>query len=383
MTNFDLEQLENAREAANLDPIRKGEIRGNLHSFMENHPVRVGVFSRLTQYRTFSFLKNNKFAPVFLTLVLMVVFLAAGAGTTFAANQSLPGDVLYPIKINITERIKLAFAASSEARAEARLSLLDHRIEEGTTLASRGTLSAETVTKLEALIAKYQADLADIYENLSDEEKLSLGASISARLEAMINVHARALAKFSDDEDNNNFRANLRMQLSDTAKTHQKLVDSEDASQNDEQGGRFENASENKINAAEQVLAEAKRYVEKVSTKGVTIQVSESADAQLDEAEAKLEAARTEQKDGKFRQAFLSANETIRLAQQAKAVIRIGHNLKVDLNVTGDSLDANDNDNDDSHSDPTNRDGEVRGDSDEQSSPKSEDSHGLNFRFGR
>ncbi len=373
MTNLNLEQLEQAKIAAKLDPIRKSQIKQHLLTEMENNPVRIGIFARLTQYRILTFVNSKNFSPAFLTAVLAVIFLSAGAGTTFASNESLPGELLYPVKIHITEKVKVAFAVSAEAKAEAKLVQLDHRIEEGTELASKGKLSAETVAQLEARIADYQSDLAKIYENLAQDQKLSFASSISARLAAMINVHEHALAKFTDDEDNNNFRASLHQQLNETNKARSELVGT--VVQDSQHQDQFKVAAENKINAAEKVLAQATRYVEQTSAKGITANMKASGDAQLALAEAKLEAARTEHQNGKYTDAFLSANETIKLAQQARAVIHIGYNLQVDVDVTTDQLDSEGNSG-------QQRSGEVRGSSDKPESPRNDNGRGLQLKLG-
>jgi hypothetical protein len=56
-----------------------------------------------------------------------VLVLTVGLGT--ASARSLPGDLLYPLKL-VTERVSFALTSSPDRRAELRLSFADSRLEE-------------------------------------------------------------------------------------------------------------------------------------------------------------------------------------------------------------------------------------------------------------
>ena len=56
-----------------------------------------------------------------------VFVLTIGLGT--ASARSLPGDLLYPLKL-VTERVSFALTSSPDRRAELRLSFADNRLEE-------------------------------------------------------------------------------------------------------------------------------------------------------------------------------------------------------------------------------------------------------------
>lgn len=61
-------------------------------------------------------------------IVVMIVVLLSG--TTFASAKSLPGDLLYGIKINIIEPVNLALRFTEKSKNEYRLKLLQVRIDE-------------------------------------------------------------------------------------------------------------------------------------------------------------------------------------------------------------------------------------------------------------
>ena len=59
----------------------------------------------------------------------LIVFSAASCGTVYAAQASLPGDGLYPVKIGI-ETIQLALTSDAAAKADLHLDLVQRRIDE-------------------------------------------------------------------------------------------------------------------------------------------------------------------------------------------------------------------------------------------------------------
>jgi hypothetical protein len=64
-------------------------------------------------------------------LIGLVAFSAAGGGTVYASQSSLPGDVLYPVK-TAAEKLQLAVTWGSDAKANLHLTLAQRRIDEVT-----------------------------------------------------------------------------------------------------------------------------------------------------------------------------------------------------------------------------------------------------------
>ena len=81
----------------------------------------------------FSFFKHK-------TFVIMASFLLLLSGTAYASAQSLPGDLLYRMKVNMIEPTVLAFKFSEESKNEYKIELLQKRIEELEKLNSKSAL---------------------------------------------------------------------------------------------------------------------------------------------------------------------------------------------------------------------------------------------------
>jgi hypothetical protein len=85
----------------------------------------------------FSFGLTQRFAwarvAVFVVVALIVLSMLGG-GTVYAAQSSLPGELLYPVKTGV-EDVRIFFAGSSAAKAELNLQFAQTRLEEMNKLA--------------------------------------------------------------------------------------------------------------------------------------------------------------------------------------------------------------------------------------------------------
>ncbi len=70
-------------------------------------------------------------------VLIVLVLLAASSVTVLAAQSSLPGEPLYPVK-SWSEDLRLAVTASSQARLDLTLSLTERRLGEVSSLVSAG-----------------------------------------------------------------------------------------------------------------------------------------------------------------------------------------------------------------------------------------------------
>ena len=71
---------------------------------------------------------------------LAAMLVAVGLGATVASADTLPDDLLYPVKI-ASEGVRLALAGAPADRAEVELSIAEHRLGEAERLASSGRTS--------------------------------------------------------------------------------------------------------------------------------------------------------------------------------------------------------------------------------------------------
>lgn len=118
-------------------------------------------------------------------LILIITFILVGTGSaSFAAEKALPGNILYPIKVNANEELRLLLAGSKKAEWEAKR--LERRLLEAEHLAQKGALDASHASELQNRIVSHaQASL-----ELAPESQ----ADMALELESMLDVHEKVLA---------------------------------------------------------------------------------------------------------------------------------------------------------------------------------------------
>src|SRR3989338_7060888 len=80
-----------------------------------------------------------------MTMAGLLLFVIAGTGTVSAAAAgALPGDLLYPIKVSVNEKVEVALAPTPAAKSEVQVRLAERRVDEARELSVRGRLDEKT-----------------------------------------------------------------------------------------------------------------------------------------------------------------------------------------------------------------------------------------------
>ncbi len=137
---------------------------------------------------TFQFLHTRVLVPAF-----AFVLIFGGVGTAAAAQGSLPGDILYPVKLSINEAVEVALATTPVARAEVSAKLAERRVEEAETLASRGELNAEVGEELAANFEEHAETVATLTADIETEDP-EVATSLRAKLDSSLLAHGAILA---------------------------------------------------------------------------------------------------------------------------------------------------------------------------------------------
>ncbi len=107
-----------------------------------------------------------------MTMAGLLLFILAGTGTvSAAAARALPGDLLYPIKVSVNEKVEVALAPTPAAKAQVQAQLAERRVDEAQTLASQGRLDKKTAETLTVAFDEHAAQavaLAEPDEQMSE-----------------------------------------------------------------------------------------------------------------------------------------------------------------------------------------------------------------------
>jgi tetratricopeptide (TPR) repeat protein len=333
------EKFESESKRLFLDPARKAEIRANLVSFMEKAPVRDEVPNRYMNMgqalsgrleRIMSLKKNVlRIMPIALILALIL-----GGGATFAAESALPGDTLYPVKVEVNENVRGWFAASDEAKAKWESELAERRLEEAEKLAADGRLDASATADLKSRFSEHSAEVksrVEVMESADDSRPAAL--SVSSDFDAKLRAHTDILTALSvkKTEVADDVRDIVAVVNAEANAVASVKADAESgiARGNAEAEVKIRAAAEARRKAAEQKIAEARKLLSAPQVADV---------ATYAEAEAKIKLADElyGQGEGYFKaeaygKAFVSFQEAFANAVKAWTVLRGSAALQVSV----------------------------------------------------
>lgn len=124
------------------------------------------------------------------------VFLIASGGMAYAAENSLPGDFLYPVKTGVNERVARAFSATPAAKARLAAAIAERRLAEADALARAGRLDEKTA---ELLREDFEMNMRVALDGLKGEADAPRRERGTALIEARLEAHAAALSPFAGD----------------------------------------------------------------------------------------------------------------------------------------------------------------------------------------
>lgn len=189
-----IRKIAKLQQAEKLSVAEKLAMRSALLDFVRTTPgVRNQPTGRLISLRgLINNLRETKFMPIALIIAL---FIAVSGGTSLAAENSVPGDLLYPVKISVNEKIRSAVNFSDESKVEWEIDKVARRLEEAEKLKVKNRLDvtiSETVKNDISIQTKTASQLA---EKFQDSEK---SFSANSRLEAVLRGHAQILLALSE-----------------------------------------------------------------------------------------------------------------------------------------------------------------------------------------
>lgn len=113
-------------------------------------------------------------------LITAAIALSGIFGASFMAESSVPGDVLYPVKVSINENMKHATAFTAESEAKVSEEIIARRAEEAKELESEGKLDADAKAKLSSSI---NAEIQN-WKKMQEEIKSSGDAEVETNSKA-------------------------------------------------------------------------------------------------------------------------------------------------------------------------------------------------------
>lgn len=269
--------------------------------------------------------------------ILIVIALALGVsgGTSLIATQAKPGDILFPVKVNINEEARGLLTFSSNAKAEWEVGRAERRLAEFEELAADNELSADARAQVEANFKAHAERVQERIDALMEKGDVAGAANISARLATSLDAHARILEKLAASDAT--ARADITAVL---ALVHDEHAKADAADEDAEKSISIradvigEAAAEGKEGAAGNKIDETQTLLAEMRGK-LTADVIASAETRLETAEAAFLQGKAQLESKTYSAAFLSFQEAQRVAQESKLLLEARKNLNLDVSLSG------------------------------------------------
>ena len=295
-----------------LSAEEKQLMRGRLLAYSTTHPVAEKA-ERYFLWGVFSG-RHWRFAALF--AIIVVIF--SGAGVALASERSLPGDVLYPVKLQFTEKLRLFAAITPATKIRVELSHLENRLWEAEELSSEGRFGDDNTGQLKRSLNGLLASLDGRVREFDSQGDLASAISLSSSMGGLLQAHTKVLAGLNDQssqaEQNGPFLEELKQKASDINQNRQGTESR--FTQNYTEG--VGQKSESKRRQALENLDAAESLVETSGT------VSAELSGRLEDARAIIRQGDDSRDRGDHAQSYLLYQRSVQSAAEIQVLARAG-----------------------------------------------------------
>lgn len=266
-------------------------------------------------------------------IIAIIAIVILGAGVSVAANRSLPGNALYGVKINVNEKVRLALAASDQAKAKLEAEFAQNRLEEATQVATDGQLSSDVEATIENNFADFSARVKDRVTAFEDRD-LENASDITTNFQTALDAHAEILAELAAKSDQ--AEGTELVKLSTKVKSESDEMDKLETEIEAKLAAQpnVKAAAEGKMKAALNKINEATRFIDNAQAK-LGAAATAQARARLSFAQQKFTDGQAKLQAQAYAEAFAFFTDALRNAQTAQQLAAL------QLGVSGEAGDEN------------------------------------------
>lgn len=193
-----LKKLAHDMKSVRLTEPEKTALRGDLLHFMKENPATQQAPRRVEDpsedqgswLGSFLMFLVPRPMPV---LAAMMVIAVSGGGISFAAEGSLPGDLLYPVKVSINEEVTALFKVSQADKLQWEIKRSERRLAEADILKQRGTLNDSAMARLSEGIESHDASIERLENKLQMNGQDEVLLALQTEYEAKLNLYQDVL----------------------------------------------------------------------------------------------------------------------------------------------------------------------------------------------
>ncbi len=302
-----------------LLPEEKERIRQNLLKFMQEYVPVPEVPAAKAWYAVFAPTKPLQYSYLSFASLLMIFFF--GASVAFAAQQSLPGDLLYPVKTEITEKVLAWTMTSEEARAQYDIALVQLRLEEIEKVSAEKKLDQKASANVQRLLTNHIADIKSHVDTIEKEGQSDAGIEANSELEASLNAHTGLLEKLNVDAG---IISNVKEKTSVLVKARQEG----ESKLNTQSAPALKVAAEKKLAQTAEHMRAATDLLESKKS-AISAEAYDKAKADLNLAQENFNQATVKLTAQDYSNAFILFQNAMRIALQVEISVKTESNFKV------------------------------------------------------
>lgn len=259
---------------------------------------------------------------VFASFLLVIL----GTGIVSASKASLPGSVLYPLKVDVIEPINKVLLFSPLKKIQYESDLAESRLVEAETLANQGRLDIKNETKLNSLLELHAKNLNEEVEKrrqTSSENNTENEDEIITDFAAKMNAHAGILDVIQDDKNTESNEITGR--ISETARKNADRVNIL-KNKKENEPGKYKKKKEVVQSIIDSTEANLNQQKTDISGKGKT--VINNTKKTLENARTFLREAEEENKKEDREKAFEKLLDSENSAKEADIFLKTGLELE-------------------------------------------------------
>lgn len=140
---------------------------------------------------------------------LAVIFLISG-GTALAAEQALPGDILYPVKIKVNEKIREKLSLGEEAKTKWQTEQVERRLVEMEKLAEKSQLKEKKLAEVTERYTEQTKNIENKITDLRSQGKAVRAAALEKTLNLIEKKHEQKLNKIINKDNDEQTKKEVR-----------------------------------------------------------------------------------------------------------------------------------------------------------------------------
>ncbi len=191
----------------------KQRVFSHIESFMKENPINYPILSPFGPHFIIRHIGLIATATLFISL----------SSASYAAEFSLPGDILYPVKLGVNERIIESLAITPKSKTEAHISLIKRRIDEIQELVENGNPNEALLDIAKESLKDHTKEAAEeIKENLNQASETSL--ELSLEFEAALDNYDIASTTSPTSATSSSASSSALSEVETTIKTHKAII---------------------------------------------------------------------------------------------------------------------------------------------------------------